>query len=187
MRAKREVSFSFVPCRHVYGAPSLGRQADRERFDGGWLMLTVAAHQCWWTAGYRQVLRTAPRRPVPPVLGRDRGRCPSQLDVHLVMDNYATHKTPLIRKWLAKRPRWHALTQPDVAGCSLSSNHRERRPVAMSMAANSDVVPCLLGNPPHRHEASPAAHPARPYPRMVILTQGSSGQRAQSVKNKMQL
>jgi len=32
---------------------------------------------------------------------------PRQLDVHLVMDNYATHKTPLIRKWLAKRPRWH--------------------------------------------------------------------------------
>ena len=32
---------------------------------------------------------------------------PQNLDVHLVMDNYATHKTPLIRNWLAKRPRWH--------------------------------------------------------------------------------
>jgi transposase len=32
---------------------------------------------------------------------------PNELDVHLVMDNYATHKTPLIRNWLAKRPRWH--------------------------------------------------------------------------------
>jgi hypothetical protein len=29
------------------------------------------------------------------------------------MDNYATHKTPLIRNWLAKRPRWHMhLTPP---------------------------------------------------------------------------
>jgi hypothetical protein len=36
------------------------------------------------------------------------------------------------------------------------------------------------GNPAHRHEASPAAHPARPHPRMVVLAQGSSGQRAQS-------
>ena len=27
---------------------------------------------------------------------------PDDLDVHLVMDNYATHKTPLIRNWLAK-------------------------------------------------------------------------------------
>lgn len=32
---------------------------------------------------------------------------PRDLDVHLVVDNYATHKTPLIRRWLAKRPRYH--------------------------------------------------------------------------------
>jgi serine/threonine protein kinase len=31
---------------------------------------------------------------------------PVDLDVHLVMDTYATHKTPLIRDWLVKRPRW---------------------------------------------------------------------------------
>lgn len=37
---------------------------------------------------------------------------PCELDVHLVMDNYATHKTPLIRKWLAKRPRWHLHLAP---------------------------------------------------------------------------
>ena len=28
------------------------------------------------------------------------------------MDNYATHKTPLIRDWLAKRPRWHVHLTP---------------------------------------------------------------------------
>ena len=32
---------------------------------------------------------------------------PSDLDVHLIVDNYATHKTALIRNWLAKRPRFH--------------------------------------------------------------------------------
>jgi transposase len=37
---------------------------------------------------------------------------PRDLDVHLAMDNYATHKTPLIRKWLAKRPRWHVHLTP---------------------------------------------------------------------------
>ena len=37
---------------------------------------------------------------------------PRNLDVHLVMDNYATHKTPLIRNWLAKRPRWHVHLTP---------------------------------------------------------------------------
>jgi len=32
--------------------------------------------------------------------------------VHLVWDNYATHKTALIRDWLAKRPRWHVHLTP---------------------------------------------------------------------------
>ncbi len=37
---------------------------------------------------------------------------PRNLDVHLVMDNYATHKTALIRRWLARRPRWHVHHTP---------------------------------------------------------------------------
>src|ERR1700692_81262 len=32
---------------------------------------------------------------------------PEELDVHLILDNYGTHKTKLIRDWLAKRPRFH--------------------------------------------------------------------------------
>lgn len=32
---------------------------------------------------------------------------PKDLEVHVVLDNYATHKTPLIQRWLAKRPRYH--------------------------------------------------------------------------------
>jgi transposase len=31
---------------------------------------------------------------------------PPDLDVHLVLDNYATHKTPLIHRWLLKHPRF---------------------------------------------------------------------------------
>jgi len=31
---------------------------------------------------------------------------PADLDVHLVLDNYATHKTQAVEDWLAKRPRW---------------------------------------------------------------------------------
>jgi transposase len=31
---------------------------------------------------------------------------PTPLAVHLVLDNYGTHKTALIRRWLAKRPRF---------------------------------------------------------------------------------
>lgn len=34
------------------------------------------------------------------------------LDVHLIMDNYATHKTPKIKNWLARRPNWHVHFTP---------------------------------------------------------------------------
>jgi transposase len=32
---------------------------------------------------------------------------PKDLGLHLVLDNYATHKTPAIRQWLLKHPRFH--------------------------------------------------------------------------------
>jgi transposase len=39
---------------------------------------------------------------------------PAQLDIHLVVDNYATHKHPKVRAWLARRPRWHIHAQQTV-------------------------------------------------------------------------
>ena len=39
-------------------------------------------------------------------------RVPRALDVHIIMDNYGTHKTPLIRNWFAKRPRFHVHFTP---------------------------------------------------------------------------
>ena len=35
------------------------------------------------------------------------GAVPKDLDLHLVLDNYATHKTPEIHKWLLRHPRFH--------------------------------------------------------------------------------
>ena len=40
---------------------------------------------------------------------------PAGLDVHLIADNYATHKTALIRNWFAKRPRFHIHFTPTSA------------------------------------------------------------------------
>ena len=40
---------------------------------------------------------------------------PADLDVHIVMDNYATHKTPAIKAWLARRPHWHIHFTPTSA------------------------------------------------------------------------
>jgi transposase len=40
---------------------------------------------------------------------------PADLDIHLVLDNAAIHKTPLIHAWLAKRPRYHPHFTPTSA------------------------------------------------------------------------
>jgi len=40
---------------------------------------------------------------------------PPDLDVHLIMDNYATHKTEPIRKWLGARARWHVHFTPTAS------------------------------------------------------------------------
>jgi transposase len=32
---------------------------------------------------------------------------PAELDIYLVCDNYGTHKTPAIKNWLARHPRFH--------------------------------------------------------------------------------
>ena len=32
---------------------------------------------------------------------------PKDLDLHLVLDNYATHKTPEVHEWLLRHPRFH--------------------------------------------------------------------------------
>jgi transposase len=40
---------------------------------------------------------------------------PAQLDIHLVLDNASTHKTPAIRRWLAAHPRFHLHFTPTSA------------------------------------------------------------------------
>ena len=40
---------------------------------------------------------------------------PAHLDVHLVLDNYATHKTPDIQRWLLRHPRFHLHFTPTSA------------------------------------------------------------------------
>ncbi len=40
---------------------------------------------------------------------------PNEMDVHLVMDNYGTHKTPSIKSWFARHPRFHVHFTPTSA------------------------------------------------------------------------
>ncbi len=40
---------------------------------------------------------------------------PTCLDIHLIMDNYGTHKTDKVKAWLAERPRYHIHFTPTSA------------------------------------------------------------------------
>ncbi len=40
---------------------------------------------------------------------------PEGLEVHLILDNYGTHKTPRIHRWLARHPRFHLHFTPTGA------------------------------------------------------------------------
>ena len=37
---------------------------------------------------------------------------PAEKQIHLIADNYATHKHPKVQKWLARRPRFHVYFTP---------------------------------------------------------------------------
>jgi len=84
---------------------------------------------------------------------------PPDLDVHLVMDNYATHKTPLIRSWLAKRPRWHVHLTPTSSSWlnqverffALLTDKKIRRGVHRNVADLQADISAFI----HRHNADP--------------------------------
>jgi transposase len=40
---------------------------------------------------------------------------PAELEIHLVLDNYGTHKTPQVAAWFKKRPRYHLHFTPTSA------------------------------------------------------------------------
>ena len=51
---------------------------------------------------------------------------PDDLDVHLIMDNYATHKTAIVRRWLAGHLPSHVHFTP-VGASSLNQVERFSR------------------------------------------------------------
>jgi transposase len=73
---------------------------------------------------------------------------PSSLDVHLILDNYGTHKTVSIRSWLAKRPRFHVHFTPTSASWlnavegffSIITRRKIRRGVFKSVADLQDAI-----------------------------------------------
>lgn len=81
------------------------------------------------------------------------------LDLHLVLDNYATHKTPEVKAWLAKHPRFHLHFTPKGASWmnlverffAEITTKRIRRGVFKSVADLEDAIHDYLD----RHNADP--------------------------------
>jgi transposase len=84
---------------------------------------------------------------------------PKGLEVHLIWDNHATHKTPLIRNWLVKRPRWHVHLTPTSASWlnqverffALITERKIRRGIYRSVAALRADIACFI----ERHNRDP--------------------------------
>lgn len=84
---------------------------------------------------------------------------PKELDLHLIVDNYATHKHPKVKAWLARHPRFHMHFTPTSASWlnqverffGLITTDRIRRGVFRSVAELEAAIRDYL----ERHNANP--------------------------------
>jgi transposase len=84
---------------------------------------------------------------------------PADLDVHLVIDNYATHKAPTVRNWLNRRPRWHVHLTPTSSSWlnqverffALLTERQIRRGIHRSVAALKSAITKFI----EQHNADP--------------------------------
>ena len=63
----------------------------------------------------REVERRYPSAEFPQFLKAIDAAVPTDHDVHLIMDNYGTHKTEEVRAWFAAGPRYHVHLSPTSA------------------------------------------------------------------------
>lgn len=77
---------------------------------------------------------------------------PRDLEVHLVMDDYATHKTEAIQRWLLRHPRYHVHFTPTTSSWldlveslfAIVERNVTRRGVHRSVAALEKAVRAFL-------------------------------------------
>jgi len=77
---------------------------------------------------------------------------PDDLDVHLVLDNYGTHKTPMIHRWLLRHPRFHVHFTPTYSSWinqverwfALLTEKQIRRAAHRSVRALEDAIRIYL-------------------------------------------
>jgi transposase len=86
-------------------------------------------------------------------------RTEPDLDLHLIVDNYATHKTPAVKRWLKRHPRFHLHFIPTSSSWlnmverffAEITRKRIRRGVFKSVAELKEAIMTYLDN----HNADP--------------------------------
>jgi len=92
-------------------------------------------------------------------LDRIDAEVPTDLEVHLILDNYGTHKTPLIHRWLLRHPRFHLHFTPTYSSWinqverwfAQLTEKQIRRASHRSTRALEDAIRLYLAN----HNADP--------------------------------
>ncbi len=88
---------------------------------------------------------------------------PADLDIHLVCDNYGTHKTPAIRKWLAAIPDSTCISPPPIpAGSTKSSGGSPTSP--NNSSATVTTAPCKPWKPTSEPGSKPGTTTRNPSP-----------------------
>jgi transposase len=86
---------------------------------------------------------------------------PRKLDIHLIMDNYATHKHADVKAWFAAHPRYHVHFTPTSSSWLNAierffaeiTNRRIRRGTFTSVAALKRAITAYVND--HNENASP--------------------------------
>jgi transposase len=86
-------------------------------------------------------------------------KTPAGLDLHLIVDNYATHKTPAVKRWIKAHPRFHLHFTPTSASWlnmverffAEITRNRIRRGAFKSVAQLKDAILQYL----EKHNADP--------------------------------
>ena len=79
---------------------------------------------------------------------------PAGLEIHAVLDNYATHKTDAVERWLRKHPRWHMHFIPTHSSwlnqverfVARITNERIRRGVFRSVGELEEAIEAYIAN-----------------------------------------
>ena len=85
-------------------------------------------------------------------LGEVEQAVPSDLDIHLVLDNYATHKAPPVKAWLTRHPRYHLHFTPTSASWL---NQVERWFALLADKQIKRGTASMISRPTSRHSSRP--------------------------------